>query len=68
MIKYTFRELFSKVNIVSVWEILLKINEYDRDIAKFEEDINTKLGIMLNYIWFEISETKPLGRNFPSSS
>ena len=40
----TFRELFSNVNIDSVWEILPKINEYNREIATFVEDVNAKYG------------------------
>ena len=51
----TFRELFRNINIISVWEILLKINEYNREIAKVIENINAKSGITLNYAKLEIS-------------
>ena len=45
----TFRELFSNVNIDSVQEKMPKINEYNREKARYVEDINTKYGITLNY-------------------
>ena len=45
----TFRELFSNVNINSVWGILPKINEYNWEIAKFVEGVNAKYGIAPNY-------------------
>ena len=45
----TLRELFSNININNVQEILPKINEYNRKIAMFIEDINAEYGIMLIY-------------------
>ena len=45
----TFREFFNNVNINSVCKILPKINKYNREIAKFIEDINAKYCITLNY-------------------
>ena len=39
-------------------EILPKINEYNREIAKFLAEINAKCGIMLNYTQLEISEIR----------
>ena len=64
MIEYTFRELFSNINFDSVWEILPKINEYNREIAKFIEDINAKYGIVPNYTKLEISEIKHWAETF----
>ena len=52
----TLSELFSSVNIDSVMEILPKINEYNREIAMFVEDINATYGVTLNYTQLEISE------------
>ena len=60
----TFKELFSNVNIDSVHEILPKLNEYNREIAKFVEDVNTKYGIALNYTQLEISEIKHWAETF----
>ena len=53
-----FKELFSNVNINSVHKILAKINQYNKEIAKFVEDINIKFGILLNYTQLEVSEIK----------
>ena len=60
----TFRELFSKVNIDSLCEVLPKINEYNWEIAKFVEDINAKYGIALKYTQLEISEIKHWAETF----
>ena len=60
----TFRELFSNINIDSVWEILPKINKYNREIARFIKNINAKCGIALNYTKLEISEIKHWAETF----
>ena len=64
MIYTTFRELIRNIKINSVREILPKINEFNREIAKFVDDVNAKYGITLNYTWLESSEIKHWAETF----
>ena len=52
------------MNINSVWETLPEINEYNRELAKFVEDITTKYGITLNYTQLDISEIRHWAETF----
>ena len=52
----TFKELFSKVNVDSIKEVLPQIKVYNNTIASYMEEINLKYGVTLRYTHLEFSE------------
>ena len=52
----TFKETFSNANLDSVSESSPKVHKYNKEIAKFVQEVNIKYGILLDYTVLEISE------------
>ena len=51
-----FKRLFSNVNVDRIKEVLPKISIYNDTIARYEEDINLRYSIRLNYTHLEVAE------------
>ena len=52
----TFKELFSKINVYSIKEVLPKIRAYNDTIISYVEEINLKYGVTLSEMHLEVSE------------
>ena len=52
----TFEETFNNTSLDSVSELSPKVQSYNKEIAKFVQEINMKYGIILDYTLLEISE------------
>ena len=52
----TFKETFSNTNLDSVSKSSPKVYVYNKEIAKFMQEVNMKYSILIDYTVLEISE------------
>ena len=60
----TFKEMLSNTNLDSVSELSPKVQSYNKEIAKFVQEINRKYGIILDHTVLEISEVPHWAETF----